>query len=129
MAANTIKRAAEGSVTFRLAVGATIVTGDPVEIGELHGTALTDYNEPRADGKATVELHGINEVREYTVEAVNNAGNSAVAIGDILYYDSAATIKLNKDGTNGNFFGYALETITSGSSDTINVAPCQGGYE
>ena len=68
MAANTIKRATTGSVTYRLTVGAIIVSGDPVEIEELHGTAITDYNEPNADGKATVELHGINEIREYTVE-------------------------------------------------------------
>ena len=122
MADNLIKRADAGSVTYRLAVGATIVSGDPVEIVDLHGIAITDYNEPTADGKATVELNGVQAVYDVLVEAVNNSGNTAVAIGDTIYYDTAATIKLNKDVTNGKKFGYALEAITSGSSDTIYVA-------
>ncbi len=105
------------SVTLRLAVPALTASGDPVEIVDLHGIAITDRD---ADGYAMVKLP-IAYVAKVNVEAVNNAGNSAVVIGDKLYYDTAATIKINKDGTNGKGFGYALETITAGSSDTIEV--------
>ncbi len=125
MAAN-LKENGNPDVKLRLTVGSGIVSGDPVEIVDLHGVALTDYNAPTADAKATVRLPGITCVYEFTVEAVNNSGNVAVAIGDKLFYDTAATIKINKDVTNGKLFGYALETITSGSSDTIKVAMFQG---
>ena len=125
MAANLIQNG-NPDVKVRLTVGSTIESGDPVEINYLHGVAITDYNAPNADGKATVRLPGITCVYDMLVEAVDGSGNSAVAVGDRIFYDTAATIKLNKDVTNGLLFGYALETITSGSSDTIHVAMFQG---
>ena len=46
--------------------------------------------------------------------------DEAVAVGDKLYID-AAEAQLNKDFTLGTFFGYALETVTSGATAVIPV--------
>ncbi|HLF28217.1 MAG TPA: capsid cement protein [Anaerolineae bacterium] len=105
------------SVNMKVAVPVGTVAGDPVEIVDLHGVALTTRD---GDGKATVKFP-FAYVAKHTVEAVNNAGDSAVAIGDKLYYDTAADIKINKDGANGKGYGYALETIDAGGSDAIKV--------
>lgn len=91
-----------------------VESGDPVLAGQVPGVALID----ETDSKVTVKHNGVFDLE---AEAVDNAGNSAIAVGDILYYDSAATIKINKDATNGVRFGYALEAIGSGNSDTIYV--------
>lgn len=98
---------------------ATPASGDPVLVGQIPGVAITD--EGAGGNAATTTTIDTGGVYDLNVEAVNNAGNVAVAVGDILYYDSAATIKINKDVTNGVRFGYALEAITSGSSDVIRV--------
>lgn len=98
---------------------ATPVSGDPVLIGQIPGVALTDEGDGGNDsGNISVDTGGIYEL---TVEAKNNAGNSAVAVGDILYYDQAETIKINKDATNGVRFGYAMAVIASGANAAINV--------
>lgn len=114
--ADNIKYPGPG-VSLNVAVPANTVSGDPVEIVDLHGVALTDRD---SSGNATVKFPFMF-VADVLVEAVNNSTGSAVAIGDKLYYDSAATIKINKDSTAGKGFGYALETVTSGGSDTIQV--------
>lgn len=95
--------------------GGALNSGDPIPVGEITGVCAVDI----ANGsQGAVHIKGVFDLK---VEAVDNAGNSAVAIGDKLYYDSAATIKINKDVTNGVFFGYALEAISAGENDTINV--------
>lgn len=106
-------------VTLRMTVGATVVSGDLVEFVDLHGVALTSYAS--ADGKADVKFPFMF-VADLSVHAANNSGNVAVSIGDKLYYDAAETPdEINKDSTNGKAFGYALEAITSGETDTILV--------
>ena len=116
--ATIVKQSTGGNIQLTVAVSSGITSDDPVLIGvSLTGFAITDRD---SSGNAVVQFP-YSTVIDINVEAVNNAGNSAVAIGDIIYYDSAATIKLNKDATNGIQYGIALETITSGSSDTINV--------
>jgi predicted RecA/RadA family phage recombinase len=112
MATNRIQ---EG-VILRLTVGATVVSGDPVSVGNaLRGVAITDYDS--ADGKAEVEVgHGVYDL---SVQAADDAGASAVAIGDRLYYAGAATPWLSKKKS-GKFFGIAMEVIASGT-ETINV--------
>ncbi|MBN6054523.1 DUF2190 family protein, partial [Nonomuraea sp. RK-328] len=90
-------------------------SGDPVLVGQLPGVALTDEN---ADGTTTVKFNG---VYDFPVKGETTT-NAAIAAGDILYYDSAATPhKLNKDNTNGVRFGYALEAVSSGATTTIRV--------
>ena len=50
----------------------------------------------------------------------HGGGNSAVAVGDILYYVNADTPKISKKNT-GVRYGYALQTVGSGSTATIRV--------
>lgn len=104
---------------------ATPASGDPVLFGQRPGVALTDE---RTDGTTSVKFSGVFELE---VEGVTAAGNSAVAAGDILYYDSAATIKLNKDSTNGVRFGYAGDGSASGelvASAASGTIPVTVGY-
>lgn len=100
-------------------------SGDPVRYGELTGIALTDEGGGgNAATYTTVEFGAC--VPDVSVKAVDGSGNSAVALGDALYYVDADTPKLSKKAS-GYFFGYALETITSGSTDTINVLKVPAG--
>ena len=117
---NLVWERSNGYFVKRMTVGAGIVAGDPVEIVDLHGVAVTSYSA--ADGMADVAFSGIDFVQDVLVEAVNNTVGSAGAIGDEVYYDTAATIKVNKDGVAGKLYGYALEAIAISASDTINVA-------
>lgn len=99
---------------------ATPVSGDPCLYGQRPGVALTSED---TDGKTTVEFDGVFNL---AVEGVDGVGNSAVAGGDILYYDAAATIKINKDATNGVRFGYAGDgaggtLVAAGANGTIPV--------
>jgi predicted RecA/RadA family phage recombinase len=111
MATNFIQ---DGKKMF-LAVTTGYDSGDPEVIGNLHGVLLTDAD---SDDNAAVDLGPA--VYDLSVNAIDAGGNSAVAIGDKLYFTRADTIKLSKKNT-GTFFGIALEAITSGSDDTINV--------
>jgi len=111
-------------VDLEVTVASGIVSGSPVMIGGLAGTAIVSRGE-ETTGKAVTKFS--THVADHNVEAVDADGNLAVAIGDAIYYDSTETIKLNLDNVNGVFYGYALEAITSGSDDTINVFVCGGG--
>lgn len=93
----------------------TPASGDPVLVGQIPGVALTDE---RADGTTTLTLQGIYNL---SVKGENAAGNNAVAVGDILYYEAGQTPPINKDATNGVRFGYALGAVSSGATTTIPV--------
>jgi len=112
MATNLIQ---DGKI-LRLTVGSGIESGNPVSVGNgLHGVALTDYAS--GDAKASIQMEGVFDL---SVEAANDAGNSAVAVGDRLYYAGSTTPWLSKKAS-GKFFGIALETVTTGETATINV--------
>jgi predicted RecA/RadA family phage recombinase len=112
MATNLIQ---DGKI-LRLTVGSGIKSGNPVSVGNgLHGVALTDYES--GDAKASIQMEGVFDL---SVQAVNDAGNSAVAVGDRLYYAGSATPWLSKKAS-GKFFGIALETVGTGETATINV--------
>lgn len=97
---------------------ATPSSGDPVHAGQIPGVALNDEaTSGGLSGQTTVALDGVFDL---SVKAIDGGGNSAVAVGDILYYVDADTPVLSKKNT-GVRFGYALEAITSGSTATINV--------
>lgn len=98
---------------------ATPASGDPVLVGQIPGIAL--INE-ETDGDVTVDTAGVYNL---SVKGENNVGNSAVAIGDILYYEAGQTPPINKDNVAGVRFGYALAAITSGATATI---PVKVGY-
>jgi predicted RecA/RadA family phage recombinase len=109
MATNKVQ---DGKV-LRLTVGSTVDSGDPVVVGNaLRGVALTDY--AAADAKASIEM---GNVYDLSVTAADDAGNSAVAVGDRLFTDGTTITKKKS----GKFFGVALETVGSGLTATINV--------
>ena len=90
-------------------------SGDPVLVGQLPGVALTAAAS--AGAAVTVQTVGVVTI---SVKGIDGGGNSAVAVGDLLYYTSADTPPVSKKAT-GVRFGYALATITSGSTATIQV--------
>jgi len=97
----------------------TPASGDPVRYGNLCGVALTaEADGGNATGYTSVHFGPF--VADLSVKAVDDSGNSAVAVGDALFYVDADTPKLSKKQA-GYFFGFALEAIGSGSTDTINV--------
>lgn len=92
----------------------TPASGDPVLCGQIPGVALT---AERTDGTTTVKTDGTATL---SVKGIDGSGNSAVAAGDILYYVTGDTPKISKK-TTGVRFGYALATVGSGSTATIEV--------
>lgn len=103
----------------------TPLSGQPVRVGPLVGVA--EGNE-RTDGTTTVDFGPA--VYSLSVKGVNDAGNSAVAVGDQLYYVDAdvgtGTGFLSKKDT-GRFAGIALDAVTSGSTASIAVLIGGGG--
>lgn len=89
---------------------------DPGLVGDRPCVLMSDQD---AAGYATVAFGATVRV---SVKGEDNAGNSAVAIGDKLYYDAAATpTKINKDATNGVRYGTAVEAVSSGATSTVPV--------
>lgn len=89
-------------------------SGDPYVVGQIPVVAATDIPES-ATGAAY--RRGIFAL---SVKGVDGNGNSAVALGDQLYYVAADTPKINKKNT-GVPFGKALDAVTAGSTATIKV--------
>ena len=89
-------------------------SSDPVIKGKITGVALGDTD---ADGEVVVDTKGIYNL---SVEAINDDGNSAISIGDKIYFEAAGDPVLNKKKT-GVGFGYAFEAIGTGETDTIMV--------
>lgn len=96
---------------IKVPVGAGVESGDPVLVVALTGVAQADRD---ADGNAVIDRGG-----SYTlsVHAVNAGGNSAVAVGDMIYHSGT---ELSKNAT-GVLFGYALEALGAGLTDEIEV--------
>lgn len=91
------------------------LSGDPLLFGgDIPCVANIDRQD---DGTASVCMVGSFDL---TVKAINGSGNSAIAIGDKIYFDNAATPKLNKVAT-GIVFGRALTTLTTGTTGTVEV--------
>lgn len=94
------------------------LAGDPCLVGRRPGVIMVDQD---ADGYATVHFHGCYK---FNVHAVTASGNSAIAIGDDLYYDSApgsGNPVINKDVTNGVFFGVAVDAVASAAEAVAAV--------
>lgn len=87
----------------------TPASGDPVRYGDLVGVALLAED---AAGLTTVAFDGTWLL---SVKGVNGAGNSAVAVGDALYYVDADTPVLSKKKT-GYLAGNAAEAVVSGGT-------------
>lgn len=98
-------------------------SGDPVRFGYLTGVAVTAEGEGgNSSTQATVCFD--EGVWDLSVKGVDQDGNSAVAVGDMLFYVDADTPKLSKKNT-GYLFGFALEAVNSAATDTINVLHVQ----
>jgi predicted RecA/RadA family phage recombinase len=97
---------------------ATPASGDPVRWGEKCGVALGAKGAGgNASTDTTVKFDGCFNL---SVKGIDGGGNSAVAVGDIIYYVDADTPKLSKKNT-GRRFGYAMATVGSGLTATIAV--------
>jgi len=94
---------------------ASPVSGDPVRVGTLVGVALTDE---RSDGTTTIDFGGVYAL---SAKGIDNAGNSAIAVGDKLYYVDATTPKISKNNVTGTLAGYALQAVNAGATATIRV--------
>ena len=96
----------------------TPASGDPVVVGTIPGVALTAEG---AGGNASTETTIATEgVFALSVKGINAQGNSAVAVGDKIYYTNGDDPPLSKKAT-GALFGKALEAVGSGETATINV--------
>lgn len=106
-----------GDQLFRLltAPASGGVVGDPGLVGDRPCVLLTDQD---ADGYATVKFNGSFRL---LVEGADGSGDSAIAINGPVYYDAAATIKINEDSTNGIRFGTAAQAVASGAETVIVV--------
>lgn len=93
---------------------ATPASGDPVVVGQIPGVALIAEG---SDGLTTIKTDGVATL---SVKGHNGSSNTAIAAGDIVYYNSGATPKVNVNSS-GVRFGYALEAVTSGATSTIRV--------
>jgi hypothetical protein len=95
------------------------VTGDPVRYGYLTGVALTDKGEGgNAATETTVDFG--QAIWDLSVKGVDDDGDSAVAVGNAIFYVDADTPKLSKK-VSGYFFGIAMEAVGSGLTATIQV--------
>ncbi len=97
-----------------LSVGPGVPSGTPVAVGNITGVTITSTG---LDLLATVDTE---EVYDLSVKGIDANGNSAVVIGDAIYYNANDNPVLNKKVA-GVLFGYALEAIDAGATDTINV--------
>lgn len=89
--------------------------GDPGLVGDRPCVLLTNQD---AAGFATVKFSGSYR---FLVEGADGSGDSAIAVNGPVYYDAAATIKINEDSTNGVRFGTAVEAVASGEEKVIVV--------
>lgn len=112
--AKNIKYDRSAYIRLELTVGASQVKDSVILISQMPVYLLEDSD---ASNKATCVLPG-SLVAELAVTGANSGGNSAVAIGDRLYKDGT---EINKDATNGTLCGYALATVGSGLTATIQV--------
>lgn len=111
MAVDTLAQGSHGTIVQ--IPKASISKGAVVNTGAFLGVALQDTD---ADGLVDCDIGPA--VHNLSVVGADGAGNSAVAIGDALYWD--ATV-INKDVTNGKRLGTALDVVSSGATTTIRV--------
>jgi predicted RecA/RadA family phage recombinase len=106
---------------LRIAVGSGEVSGNPISVGMIAGVLLTDRD---ADGVATMCRVGSFNL---SVKGIDQSGNSAVAVGDKLFCVNADTPRVSKKNT-GVFIGWALGTVTSAATSTIEVLMAGGSH-
>lgn len=95
---------------------------DPVTFGttsDRYGVGVAFSDASGVNDVISVDTEGIWAL---SVQAVDDAGNSAVQIGDVIFINDTTCIlsKIRNQATQIPF-GYALDTLTSGSTDVIAV--------
>lgn len=102
-----------------LCANATVASGDPVAVGQIPGVALDTADDTVAnDGECTVQFDGVFDL-EVVGTSDDGTTGAAIGIGDVVYIDTDGS--LNVDTSNGIRFGYALEAVASGATETIKV--------
>jgi hypothetical protein len=92
-------------------------SGDPLVLKGIPVVAMEDEGNTTT-GYATCRLVGVFDL---SVKAVDDTGNTLVAFGDNIYFNSADDPVLSRKQS-GQLFGKALEAITTvGGTSTINV--------
>lgn len=115
-----MKNYIQEGTTLTLVAPYALTSGDPFLVGSILAVA-------QDDALISASVVGVTEgVFALSVKGVNDDGNSAVAIGDKLYFDDNNTPKITKKSA-GRYFGKALATVGSGSTATINVDLCDCG--
>lgn len=101
MASNRVKSLARQFYTWVTDGG--VSSGDPCLVGQLAGVAL--YAKDTNNG-TTVDFEGAYSL---SVKGITDGpSNSAVSIGDAIYYVTGDTPKLSKKSAGGVFFGTAI---------------------
>ena len=100
------------------------VTGSPTVLGPYPGVCVNSRGAGAGPAvNADVEFDREFVIYDLDVEAVDAGGASAIAVGDVMYYDG--TDVLNKDNS-GEEYGVALEVVAAGT-DTINIMLMSSG--
>ena len=106
-----------------LPTGNTGKVGDPAMFGR--APAVMKTNQDATTGQTTLKFNGVHK---FVVQAVDASAGAAIAPGDDLYFDptpgttsGVANPYINKDATNGRFFGQAMEAVTSAGKQAIYV--------
>jgi predicted RecA/RadA family phage recombinase len=110
MATNMIIK---NSDQLKIYTNSDVESGETVLVGGITGVALADED---SDGYTVIRREGVFDL---SVKAHDGSSDSKVGFGDALYLD-VSNGTLNKDSSE-TLFGYALEEITSGETDTIKV--------
>jgi hypothetical protein len=99
---------------------ASPLSGQAVRVGNETGVAITDMGKGGNYATKTTVMKGPSNWR-LPVSAVNDAGNSAVAVGDALFFNDGDAF-LSKKSSAGYYFGQAREIVPTGATATIIVA-------
>jgi predicted RecA/RadA family phage recombinase len=112
-----MKNKVQDGKNLYLATAENAESGDPMVLGGFLPVVLGTDAEAASPYKAAVETEGVFDL---SVEAADDDGNSAVTLGDAIYYNSSDDPVLSKKSA-GEFYGVALEAIEAGETDTIKV--------
>lgn len=109
-------------IQFETPTATGMDSGDPFVTGTYQPCVLMTDAETASPYNATVRTEGIFDL---SVKAHNGSGNTAIAIGDAVYWSALDTPALSANSAR-TFFGIALEAIGSGETATILVRLVHG---
>lgn len=99
--------------------GAGYTSGSPIMLGRLAGVLVCDAD---AANTADVEFDRELVVYDLSVKAIDNAGNTTIAVGDDITYTVGDSPRLSKKAA-GKQYGVAFEANAgAGTTTTIQVA-------